>query len=190
MIQAAAKWTHAFNQDRVLVQSSLQKMPGWGSGHTLRWFGQPCLERLSSWPFSRYSKLTFFLVWRSPLYSIRSSSSLFNDGRTFWLVMMTPRWWQGHHHPVSGWQRSWEVTCHHSCPFALQAADRGRWPATNPILSLCRRRIVGCGRMSEWCSKTCLLLVNDPDKHIRIGYAGRPDVMFASVMCLSLRKSG
>ena len=41
MIHVAAKWTHAFNQDRFLVQSSLQKM----SGHTLRWFCQPCLER-------------------------------------------------------------------------------------------------------------------------------------------------
>ena len=26
MIHVAAKWIHAFNQDRVLVQSSLQKM--------------------------------------------------------------------------------------------------------------------------------------------------------------------
>ena len=26
MIHVAAKWTHAFNQDRFLVQSSLQKM--------------------------------------------------------------------------------------------------------------------------------------------------------------------
>ena len=34
-----------------------------------------------------------------------------------------------------------------------------------------------------------LTLVNDPDKHIRIGYVGRPDVMFASVVCLSLRES-
>ncbi|KAL6314791.1 hypothetical protein AAG906_027140 [Vitis piasezkii] len=45
--------------------------------------------------FSRYSKLTFLLVVAS------------------------------HHHPIDGCQRSWEVTCHHSCPFALQAAKRG-----------------------------------------------------------------
>ena len=92
-----------------------------------------------------------------PLYSVRSSSFLFNDGRTFWLVMMTPRWWQDHHHPVGGCQRSWEVTCHHSCHFTLQAVDRGRWPATTPVLLLYRRRIVGCGRLSERCSKTCSL---------------------------------
>ena len=30
MIHVAAKWTHAFNQDRVLVQSSLQKVSGQG----------------------------------------------------------------------------------------------------------------------------------------------------------------
>ena len=41
--------------------------------------------------------------------------------------MMSSRWWQGHHHPVGGCQRSWEATCHHSCPFALQAAERGLW---------------------------------------------------------------
>ncbi|RVW88941.1 hypothetical protein CK203_029443 [Vitis vinifera] len=35
-----------------------------------------------------------------------------------------------------------------------------------------------------------LTSVNDPDEHIRIGYVGRPDVIFASVMCLSLRESG
>ena len=35
-----------------------------------------------------------------------------------------------------------------------------------------------------------LTSVNGPDKHIRIVYVGRPDVMFVSVMCLSLRESG
>ena len=30
MIHVPAKWTHAFNQDRFLVQSSLQKMSGQG----------------------------------------------------------------------------------------------------------------------------------------------------------------
>ena len=35
-----------------------------------------------------------------------------------------------------------------------------------------------------------LTSVNDPDEHIRIGYVGRPDVIFVSVVCLSLRESG
>ena len=46
--------------------------------------------------------------------------------------------------------------------------------------------------MADCCNdmQDLLTSVNDPDKHIRIGYVGRPDVMFASVVCLSLRKSG
>ena len=35
-----------------------------------------------------------------------------------------------------------------------------------------------------------LTSVNDSDKHIRIGYVGRPDVIFESVVYFSLRKSG
>ena len=35
-----------------------------------------------------------------------------------------------------------------------------------------------------------LTSVNDSDNHIWIVYAGRPDVMFVSVVCLSLRESG
>ena len=55
------------------------------------------------------------------LYSVRNSAPLFNGGKTFWLVMMSSRWWQSHHHLASSCQRSWEATCHHSYPFALQA---------------------------------------------------------------------
>ncbi|RVW67470.1 hypothetical protein CK203_063052 [Vitis vinifera] len=62
----AAKWTHAFNQDRVLV------------------------------------------VARA-IITLRAA----NRDR-------------GRRH---GCQRSWEVTCHHSCPFALQVAERGLWQA-------------------------------------------------------------
>ena len=35
-----------------------------------------------------------------------------------------------------------------------------------------------------------LTSVNDSDNHIWIVYVGRPDVMFVSVVCLSLRESG
>ena len=46
--------------------------------------------------------------------------------------------------------------------------------------------MVGCyDDVQDW-----LTSVNDPDKHIRIGYVGRLDVIFASVVCFSLRKSG
>ena len=69
------------------------------------------------------------LCVKTLLYNVRSSAPLFNGGKTFWLVMMSSRWWQSHHHPAGGCQRSWEVTCHRSCPFALQAAERGLWQA-------------------------------------------------------------
>ena len=36
------------------------------------------------------------------LYSVRSSTPLFNSGKTFWLVMMSSRWWQSHHHLAGG----------------------------------------------------------------------------------------
>ena len=38
--------------------------------------------------------------------------------------------------------------------------------------------------------KDLLTSVNDPEKHIGIVYVGCPDVMFVSVVCLSLRESG
>ena len=53
----------------------------------------------------------------------------FNGVTTFWLVMMTLRWWQNHHNSASGCQKSWEMTCHHSCHFALQVAKCGLWQA-------------------------------------------------------------
>ena len=102
-ISAAAKWTRAINQERVLAQSILL----------------PCVKAL--------------------LYNVRSSAPLFNGGKTFWFVMMSSRWWQGHHHPVGGCQRSWEVTCHHFCPFVLQAAERGLWqPVGDDLTRLTR----------------------------------------------------
>ncbi|RVX18487.1 hypothetical protein CK203_006667 [Vitis vinifera] len=66
MIHVAAKWTHAFNQDRVLVQLSLQKMSGQG---------------VRTHPPMVLSAMVH-------IYSIRSSASLFNGRETFWLVMM------------------------------------------------------------------------------------------------------
>ncbi|RVW88486.1 hypothetical protein CK203_043870 [Vitis vinifera] len=86
MIHVAARWTHTFNQNRVLVQSSLQKV-----------FGQGI--------------------------------------RTHLPMVLSAMVVAGHHHPTGGCQRSWEaprlseiveVTYHHSCPFALQVAERGR----------------------------------------------------------------
>ena len=44
--------------------------------------------------------LTFFHCVRA-FYSVRSSVS-FNDGKTFWLIMMVLRWWQSHHCPTGG----------------------------------------------------------------------------------------
>ena len=43
------------------------------------------------------------------IYSTRSSVSLFNGREIFWLCHDASRWWQGHHHPTGGWQRSWEA---------------------------------------------------------------------------------
>ena len=46
--------------------------------------------------------------------------------------------------------------------------------------------------MAGFCDDVQDLLtsVNDPDEHIQIVYVGCPDVMFVSVVRLSLRKSG
>ena len=50
----------------------------------------------------------------------------------------------------------------------------------------------GTWAMAGCCDDVQDLLtsVNDPDEHIWIVYVGRPDVMFVSVVCLSLRESG
>ena len=135
MIHVAAKWMHAFNQDWVLVQSSLQKM----SKQDVRTHPSMVLlamaQEIKLSAFFRDSKLTFLLVWRS-LYSVRSSASLFNGKETFWLVMMslgggraiiTIRAAIRDCERRRGCQRSWEVNCHRSCPFAQQAAERGLW---------------------------------------------------------------
>ena len=78
--------------------------------------------------FSESDSLLFFLR-EGLFYSVKSSTPLFNGGKTFWLVMMSLRWWQNHHHSAGGCQKSWEVTCHHSYHFALQAAECGWWQA-------------------------------------------------------------
>ena len=51
-------------------------------------------------------------------------------------------------------------------------AERGPWQAV----------VITC--------KTCFTSVNGLDKRIQMAYVGRPDVMFVSVVCLSLRESG
>ena len=70
------------------------------------------------------------------LGALPPSLMLFNGGETFWLVMMplgggraiiTLRAADRDRGRRRGCQRSWEVTCHHSCPFALQVAERGPW---------------------------------------------------------------
>ena len=80
-----------------------------------------------------------------PLYSVRSSASLFNDGKTFWLVMMT-----------LGGDR---------VIITLQTTvrDRGRRLVIAPVLSLCKRRNVSCSRLSGMTRQGLLTTVNDPD---------------------------
>ena len=144
-IHVAAKWMHAFNQDWVLAQSTLQKMSGQDvRTHPPMVLLAMALEiKLSA--FFRDSKLTFFLVWR-PFYIVSEvlPPSLM-VGRLF----------------GSSW-----------CPqgggraiITLQAAvrDRGRRLAIAPVLSLCRRRNVGCGRLSGMTQQGLLATVNDPD---------------------------
>ena len=41
---------------------SCKRRPDRVSGRTLRWFCQPWLERIISWSFTRYSKLTFLFM--------------------------------------------------------------------------------------------------------------------------------
>ena len=79
------------------------------------------------------------------LYSVRSSASLFNGGKTFLLVMM-----------LLGDGR---------VIITLQTAvrDRGRRLAIALVLSLYRRRNVGCGRLSGMTQQGLLISVNDLD---------------------------
>ena len=126
-ILATAKWTLAFNRWWFLPQLTLQKM----SGQDV-WTHPPTDLSI----IALMINLLFFLsqkslplLWvRTPFYGVRSSAP-FNDWTTFWLVMMALRWWQNHHHSAGGYQKSWEMTCHHSCHFALQAAECGLWRA-------------------------------------------------------------
>ena len=129
MIQVAAKWTHAFNQDRFLVQSSLQKVSGQGvRTHPPMVLSAMYIERLSrlgSWPFTRYSKLTFFLVWRFLFIVSEARPPSLMRGGLFGLS-----WW------LQGGGRA---------IITLWAAvrDLGRWLAIIHVLSHCRRWIVG-----------------------------------------------
>ena len=171
MIHAAAKWMHALNQDRFLVQSSLQKASGQGvRTHPPMVLSAMYIEKLSrsgSWPFTRYSKLTFFLVWRFLYIVSEARSPSLMRGGLFGLS-----WW------LQGGDRA-IVT--------LWAAvrDLRRWHAIILVLSLCRRRNVGCGRLSGWRSKICLLWstirTTYPD---RICQLSRCDMAVVRMWCL------
>ena len=122
---------------------SCKRRPDKVSGHTFRWFCQPWLERIISWSFTRYNKLTFLFVWRSIYIVFRSFVYLFNGREIFWFVMMplsggraiiTLRADDRDRGRHRGCQRSLEVTCHHFIP----------------VLSLYRWRNVGRGRLLEW----------------------------------------
>ena len=80
------------------------------------------------------------------IYNIRSSVSLFNDREILWLVMMplgggraiiTLRATDRDRGRSRGCQRSWKVTCHHSCPFTLQVAERRPWQAVGMTCKTC-----------------------------------------------------
>ena len=149
MIHVAAKWMHAFNQDWVLVQSSLQKM----SKQDVRTHPSMVLlamaQEIKLSAFFRDSKLTFFLVWRS-FYIVSEALPL---------SLMVGRLFGSSWCPQGGGRAI----------ITLQAAvrDRGRWIAIAPVLSLSRRRNVGCGRLSGMTHQGLLTSVNDPDSIFR-----------------------
>ena len=147
-IHVAAKWTYAINQDWVLTQLSLQKM----SGQDVRTHPPMILLAMSLEiklsAFFRDNKLTFFLVWRSSYIVSEALSPFLMVGRLF----------------GSSW-----------CPqgggraiITLQAAvrDHGRRLAIALILSFCRRRNVGSGRLSGMTQQGMLTIVNDPDHRL------------------------
>ena len=148
-IHVAARWTHAFNQDWILAQSILQKMSGQDVWTHLSMVLLAMAPEIKLSAFFRDSKLTFFLVWR-PFYIVSEAlpPSLM-VGRLF--------------------SSSW-------CPqgggrviITLQAAvkDRERQLAIASVLSLYRRRNVGCGRLSGMTQQGLLATVNDPDNRSR-----------------------
>ena len=100
------------------------------------------------------------------IYNTKSFVPLFNGREIFWLVMM----------PLGGGRAI----------ITLWAADRdhGKWLAVTSFLSF---HSAGGG---TWAMAGCyddvqdlLTSVNDPDKHIRRGYVGRPDVIWQSSGC-------
>ena len=144
-IHVAAKWTHAVNQDWVLAQLSLQKMSGQDvrTHHPMILLAMTLEIKLS--PFFRDSKLTFFLVWRSSYIVSEALSPSLMVGRLFGSLWC----------PQGGGRAI----------ITLQAVvrDRGRQLAIAPILSFCRRRNVGGGRLSGMTQQGLLATVNDLD---------------------------
>ena len=92
------------------------------------------------------------------------------------------RWWQGHHHPTGNCQRSLEVTWLSQIVggdlpsfLSFRPAGGGTWAVAD-----CRNDVVRLAYFGQ----------RSGQPYIRIGYGGRPDVVFASVVCFSLRESG
>ena len=146
MVYLATKWTRSLNQHRVLVQSYLQKVSEQGVRTHPPMVLSVMVREINQLAFYQVQQAYLPPCVKVHIYSDRSSTSLFNSGETFWLVMM----------PLGGgktiitlWaadrdrgrrrgcQRSWEVTCHHSCPFALQVAERGSWQAVGMTCKTC-----------------------------------------------------
>ena len=90
-------------------------------------FVSHCSDDQSIHLFSKSDNLPPSL--REGLFIVSEALSSFNGGNTFWFVMMALRRWQSHHHSVGGCQKSWEMTCRHSCHFALQAVKCRLWQA-------------------------------------------------------------
>ena len=144
-IHVAAKWTRVFNQDWVLAQLSLQKMSGQGV-----WTHPPMVLlamalKIKLSAFFRDSKLTFFLVWRSSYIVSEALPPSLMAGRLFGL--------------------SWCPQGGGRAIITLQAAvrDRGGWLAIALVLSPCRRRNMGGGRLSGMTQQGLLATVNDQD---------------------------
>ena len=149
MIHVAAKWMHAFNQDWVLVQSSLQKMSRQDVQTHPPMVLLAMAQEIKLSAFFRDSKLTFFLVWRS-FYIVSEALPL---------SLMVGRLFGSSWCPQGGGRAI----------ITLQAAvrDRGRRLAIALVLSPCRRRNVGGGRLSGMPQQGLLATVNDLDNRPR-----------------------
>ena len=82
-------------------------------------------------------------------------------------------------------QKSWEVIVGsdllslHSCLFTLQVAERGSWQAVVITCKTCLLQSMIRTNISGQCMSV-----------VRMCCGSRPDVMFVSAVCLSLRESG